>query len=282
MNTPLHFAVMGNPIQHSYSPLLHSLFAKQAGLDINYEKMLVPLEDFESAVHTFFEQGGKGLNITIPFKLRAHELARGNLSRRAQSAGSVNTLWMEEGQLHGCNTDGIGMVNDIRRQGIALEGKKILLLGAGGAARGVIMPLLESGCQQLQVVNRTAAKATELARQCQTNLPQYANIFRAGGFEHIQGQWDIVINATSSSLQHHTLPLPAGLFTQDSLAYDMIYTPDNNTPFLQQARKDGAGITSDGLGMLVYQGAESFFIWNHIRVNPVPVLETLRQQLISG
>lgn len=281
MNTPLHFAVMGNPIQHSYSPMLHSLFAKQAGLDINYEKMLVPLEDFESAVKTFFAQGGKGLNITIPFKLRAYELAKGNLSRRAQSAGSVNTLWMEDGQLHGCNTDGIGMVNDIRRQGIALEDKKILLLGAGGAARGVILPLLETGCRQLQVINRTATKATELVEQCLASLPQYANELSAGGFEHIQGQWDIVINATSSSLQHNALPLPVGLFTHNSLAYDMVYTPENDTPFLQQARKDGATLASDGLGMLVYQGAESFFIWNQIRVNPIPVLATLRQQLIA-
>ena len=282
MNAPLNFAVMGNPIQHSYSPLLHSLFAKQAGLAINYEKMLVPLDGFEAAVQTFFSQGGKGLNITIPFKLRAYEQAKANLSRRAQSAGSVNTLWMEDGQLHGCNTDGIGMVNDIRRQGIALEDKRILLLGAGGAARGVVLPLLETGCRQLLIVNRTASKATALATQCLAELPQYTSVLSAGGFEHIQGQWDIVINATSSSLQQHALPLPAGLFAHNSLAYDMVYTPENDTPFLQQARQDGATMASDGLGMLVYQGSESFFIWNHVRINPVPVLETLRQQLLTG
>ncbi len=282
MNTPLHFAVMGNPIKHSYSPLLHALFAKQAGLDIHYEKVLVPIEEFEPAVQTFFEQGGKGLNITVPFKLRAYELAKANLSPRAQSAGSVNTLWMEDGNLHGCNTDGIGMVNDIQRQGIDLKNKKILLLGAGGAARGVILPLLETGCRQLLIVNRTVTKASELVAQCLTGLPQYADVLSAGSFEQIQDQWDIVINATSSSLQQNALPLPVGLFTTNSLAYDMVYTPENDTPFLQQARKDGATVASDGLGMLVYQGAESFFIWHHVRVNPVPVLDALRQQLVTG
>lgn len=282
MNSPLNFAVMGNPIKHSYSPLLHSLFAKQAGLDISYEKILVPLDGFNTAVKTFFDQGGKGLNITVPFKLQAYALARENLSQRARYAGSVNTLWMENGRLHGCNTDGIGMVNDIKRQGFALEGKKILLLGAGGASRGVVLPLLETGCKQLFIVNRTAAKATELVEQCLAGLPQYAHILSAGGFEHIRGQWDIVINATSSSLQQNTLPLPAGLFANNSLAYDMVYTPENSTPFLQQARQDGTAQTSDGLGMLVYQGAESFYIWNQVRVNPAPVLATLRQQLLSG
>ncbi|MFV9475160.1 shikimate dehydrogenase [Advenella sp. RU8] len=282
MNTPLNFAVMGNPIKHSYSPRLHALFAKQAGLNIHYEKILVPLDGFEIAVKTFFEQGGKGLNITVPFKLQAYELAKANLSPRARLAGSVNTLWMKSGHLHGCNTDGIGMVNDIQRQGISLENKKILLLGAGGAARGVILPLLETGCRQLLIVNRTATKASELVQQCLTDLPQYAGVLSAGGFEQIQGQWDLVINATSSSLQQNALPLPTGLFTNNSLAYDMVYTPENDTPFLQQARQDGATLTSDGLGMLVYQGAESFFIWNQVRINPAPVLEALRQELLAG
>ncbi|NLY64756.1 MAG: shikimate dehydrogenase [Alcaligenaceae bacterium] len=282
MNAVLNFAVMGNPIKHSYSPLLHTLFAQQAGISISYEKILVPLDQFRETVNAFFKEGGKGLNITVPFKLQAYELAANALSVRARAAGSVNTLWTENDLIHGCNTDGVGLLNDIKRLGYSPKGKKILLLGSGGAARGALLPLLESGCQQLMVANRTPAKAIELVTHIGNAFPAYASVLSAGGFDEIQGRWDIIINATASSLQQDRLPLPTGLFSTESLAYDMVYNAENNTPFLQQARNDGARLTSDGLGMLVYQGAESFFIWNQIRVEPQPVLDTLRKQLQTG
>lgn len=274
--TTSRFAVFGNPIHHSYSPKMHHLFAQQCGLkDFLYEKVLVQEEDFEKTVHEFFAQGGKGLNITVPFKLKAFELARHHLTPRAQAAGAVNTLWVENGDIYGDNTDGIGLVKDIQRLGVSLQ-QSILLIGAGGASRGVILPLIEAGCTHLHIVNRTASKAIALLG----NFKHLPNIeLSASGFETLNGQWDIIINASASSLANNSLPIENRIFQQAQLAYDMLYTADAKTTFLQQAQSAGVKQCADGLGMLVYQGAESFEIWNHLHPQAEKVLSLLRQDL---
>ncbi len=278
MSARRYFAVLGNPILHSLSPRLHALFARQTGLDIQYDKQRVEPEDFRDHVIRFFAEGGHGLNITLPFKEEAFALAANRVSERAQAAGSANTLWMENGQIHACNTDGVGLVNDMLRQDVTLRDSRILLIGAGGATRGVMLPLLQAGCTQLHIVNRTEEKAHALAAQAnalsRTDIP-----ITSSGFTELNGDWDIIINASASSLSGQTLPLPDSIFRPDSVAYDMLYTASGDTPFLQQARHAGATRTSDGLGMLVYQGAESFCIWNQVRPDPVSALAELRTGL---
>ncbi len=268
------FAVFGNPIKHSYSPKMHQLFAEYCGLkDFSYIKTFVDIDAFEQTVKNFFDQGGMGLNITVPFKIRAFELAN-ILSDRASSAGAVNTLWHKDGKIYGDNTDGIGLVNDIKRLSITLNNARILLIGAGGASRGAILPLIEAGCSHLHIANRTEQKAHELI-QTFSHLKQLS----ASGLDNITGQWDIIINASASSLSADELPLPTSVFHQVKLAYDMLYTADAQTPFTQQAHRHGALQCSDGLGMLVYQGAEAFSIWNGMYPNPEEVLGILRKEL---
>lgn len=278
MNELRKFAVIGNPIKHSLSPRLHALLAQQTGLAIEYTRQCVAPDNFRDYVTQFFATGGCGLNITLPFKGEAYALAASHVSDRARAAGSANTLWQENGQIHGCNTDGLGLVNDMLRQQITLAQSRILVVGAGGATRGVVPALLQAGCAQLHIVNRTEDKAHALAAQATAFLPSHARV-SASGFSSLQGTWDIVINATASSLSGETLPLPGRLFRADSVAYDMLYTPSGDTPFLQQARNASVRHTSDGLGMLVYQGAESFRIWNQIQPDPAPVLAALRTEL---
>lgn len=274
----LRFAVFGNPIKHSYSPKMHHLFAEQCGLtNFSYVKTLVEENSFEKTVQDFFNQGGIGLNITVPFKLRAFQLAN-KLTPRAKAAGAVNTLWFQEGLIHGDNTDGVGLVKDIIRLGVDISSKRILLIGAGGASRGVILPLIEAGCRHLHIANRTASKA-------QTMIDSFAPLLScsltASGLEDITGSWDIIINASASSLSNEEIPVPSHIFSNALLAYDMLYTPSSNTAFLSQATKYGARLCSDGLGMLVYQGAEAFFIWNKQYPNPEPVLNALRHDLLQ-
>lgn len=272
---PLQCAVIGNPIAHSRSPEIHHAFAKQCGLALQYQRLLANDNDFSDHVRGFFAQGGRGLNVTVPFKEKAFALAD-VISPRAQQAGAINTLWMQDGQLHGCNTDGIGLVQDLIRLGFDPKQQRVLLIGAGGAARGVLLPLIEAGVKQLRVVNRTAAKAQQLI----CPLAQTTPVLEAGGLGDTQGTWDIVINATSSSLQaRHPLDTPLS-FSSRSLAYDMVYGPEP-TPFMQSCLQQGASHCADGLGMLVAQAAESFAIWHGQRPDPTPVLTFLRQQLES-
>ena len=278
MSSLRKFAVVGNPIRHSLSPRLHSMFATQTGLDIEYTRQCVAPDKFRDHVTQFFATGGCGLNITLPFKGEAYALAASHVSDRARAAGSANTLWQENGQIHACNTDGVGLVNDMLRQQITLQQSRVLLIGAGGATRGVVPALLQAGCAQLHIVNRTEDKAHALAAQAAALSSGHAQI-SASGFSSLQGTWDIVVNATASSLSGEALPLPDNLFRADSVAYDMLYTASGDTPFLQQARAAGARHTSDGLGMLVYQGAESFRIWNQVQPDPAPVLAALRTEL---
>lgn len=275
------YAVIGNPVAHSKSPHIHALFSAQTGKPLQYEPLLAPVDGFAVTVQAFREQGGLGLNVTVPFKAEAFELARAHLSERARLAGAVNTLWLQDNAWHGCNTDGVGLVGDLLRLGVTLAGSRVLLVGAGGAARGVLQPLADQGCAQLHIVNRTAARAHELVASWPAGAAPHTRI-TAGALAEAgtAGGWDLVINATASSLQGAAPDLPRGLYAANALAYDMMYaaTP---TAFMQQATADGAARTADGLGMLVGQAAESFLIWHGVRPDPAPVLATLRAALLA-
>jgi shikimate dehydrogenase len=278
-----HFAVIGNPVKHSRSPSIHQLFALQTNVTLTYDRIEAPVDQFEAAVKDFFIQGGAGLNVTVPFKQQAWELARAHLSGRAKMAQAVNTLWMKNNVLHGCNTDGVGLVTDLTRLGTTHKQAHILLIGAGGAARGVLGPILETGCAQLCVVNRTEARATELVNSWQQTYPDTAKRLSSGSLSHAkrEGGWDVVINASASSLGDTAPMLPQGLYAPGALAYDMMYSAQP-TPFMLQAIADGAHRTSDGLGMLVAQAAESFYIWHDIKPDIYPVLSAIRSELDAG
>lgn len=272
--SPDEYAVMGNPIAHSKSPQIHTLFAHQTRQNIRYRAIQVDPGGFEQAVGNFFAVGGKGLNITVPFKQEAWQIAD-TLSERAQLAGAVNTLKPDEhGKLFGDNTDGVGLVRDLTvNHGMKLQGKKLLLVGAGGAARGVVTPLLETQPAQLVIANRTADRAIELAEQ----FAQKGKI-SASGFDNLHEAFDLVINATSASLGGELPPLPVECVAKAEMVYDMMYASEP-TPFLVWANRHGAIRISDGLGMLVEQAAESFFIWRNVKPETLPVIAALREQL---
>lgn len=274
----VHCAVFGYPIAQSVSPTLHALAAEQVGLTLIYDKVKVQAEDFADRVKQFFADGGRGLNITIPFKLEAFELAQNHLTPRAKAAQAVNTLWCENGEIHGDNTDGIGLIKDIQNHGHLIESKKVLLIGAGGAARGALLPLLEAGCAALHIANRTVSRAEALAQQAQELATSSIDI-SAGGLEDIPGQWDIVINSSASSLSQTPLTIPDGLFAPGALAYDMVYQANGSTAFLEQSKTLGAEHLLDGLGMLVGQGLESFRIWHGLEADASKVLKELRQAM---
>ncbi len=270
---PDRYAVMGNPVAHSKSPAIHQQFARQFGHRIEYLAIQVDPGGLPQAVEQFRAAGGKGVNITVPFKLDALRLAD-HLSERAKLAGAVNTLKFDpDGAVFGDNTDGVGLVHDLELNlGVALKGKRILLLGAGGAARGVLGPLLKHHPAQLVIANRTVARARDLL-----------DVFREQGpieicaFDGLRGKhFDIVINGTSASLQDEVPPLPETLFARNALAYDMAYG-DRPTPFLEWAALHGAGRVFDGLGMLVEQAAESYFVWRGVRPETKPVIAWLRK-----
>jgi len=275
-STPARYAVIGNPVAHSKSPWIHARFAEQTGQHLSYDAICAPVDGFAAQVADFFAHGGGGLNVTVPFKLQAFELAHAGLSPRALAAGAVNTLWMADGRLHGCNTDGVGLIGDLRRLGTRLAGARVLLAGAGGAARGILLPLIEAGCAHITIANRTPERARELAAA----FPAGRAVLQGGGYADLpaDGRWDLVVNATASSLEDQAPPLPAGAYAAGALAYDLMYAA-RPTAFLRQAAADGAAKAADGLGMLVGQAAESFFIWRGVRPDPAPVLAALRQLL---
>ncbi len=258
------YAVIGNPVAHSKSPWIHAEFARAAGHDIEYSRIEAPLDAFAQAVERFRAAGGKGANVTVPFKQQAFALCN-RVSARARLAKAANTLVFADS--FGDNTDGVGLVRDISwNLGLPLKGKRLLLLGAGGAAQGVVGALLEAGVAQLAVANRTVSKAQALAAR----FPGAS----ACGYDALRGQsFDLVINATSAGLTGDAPSLPDGLLNPQTLAYDMVYGRD--TPFLAAARKAGAR-AADGLGMLVEQAAESFFVWRGVRPETRPVLAKLR------
>jgi shikimate dehydrogenase len=270
------YCVFGNPIAHSRSPAIHAAFAGATGQDLIYEARLAAIDGFLPAVSAFIAAGGKGANVTVPFKEEAYRLAT-RLSDRAARAGAVNTLAFNGSEIFGDNTDGAGLVRDITHNlGFSLAGKRILLLGAGGASRGVIAPLLAEKPASLFIANRSADKAAVLAHA-------FADIgmVNAGSFSEAAGKsFDLVINATSASLSGESLPLPPGIFAPGCLAYDMMYGK-GETPFLALAQEQGAAMRADGLGMLAEQAAEAFFVWRGVRPDTRLVLADLRAKLAT-
>jgi shikimate dehydrogenase len=265
------YCVFGNPIGHSKSPAIHARFAALTGEDIAYEARLAPLDGFAAAVREFIAAGGRGANVTVPFKEEAFRLCDRH-TPRAQQAGAVNTLVFDAAGITGDNTDGAGLVQDLTvNLGAVIAGRHVLLLGAGGAARGALGPLLAEKPAELVVANRTAAKAEALAEHFAADGPV------AGcGFAALAGhRFDLVINATSASLGGEVPPLPDGVFASGALAYDMMYG-QGDTPFLAAARALGVDHLADGLGMLVGQAAEAFFVWRGVRPPTGPVLAALR------
>jgi shikimate dehydrogenase len=262
------YAVIGNPIAHSKSPLIHKLFAEQTGQDISYGKIEAPLNGFADTIAGLRGDGYKGCNVTVPFKFEAFQLCR-QLTGRARAAQAVNTLLFQDGEILGDNTDGAGLITDIEQNlGSKLLFKNVLLMGAGGAAHGVIWQLFNAGAS-IVIVNRTLPKAQQLAAE----FTSYGTVF-ASSYEALkEKQFDLVINATSSSLSNKCPPLPAGIFAPDALAYDMMY--GKLTPFLKFAKKQGAAQLSDGLGMLVEQAAEAFYKWRGVRPETAPVMARL-------
>lgn len=305
------YAVFGNPIAHSKSPRIHALFASQCGQDMAYEAILAPTEDFAGSVEQFILRGGRGANVTVPFKEDAFRLASRKqhgrpplvflgpvregisdtgktewipLSPRAQAAGAVNTLSFDGEQIMGDNTDGAGLVRDLKTNlGRDLVGRRILLLGAGGAARGVILPLLLESPAELLIANRSAEKAAHLAHTfaklpgCALSVKPDSISFEALNTQRDR-QFDIVINATSAGLTDAALPLPDTIFAPHALAYDMLY--GRETAFMRQARQADPTIQiADGLGMLVEQAAEAFLIWRGVRPHTAPILAQLSAEL---
>lgn len=251
------FAVIGNPIEQSRSPELHYAFAAKTGVDLNYKKILAPLDGFENTAKAFFAQNGVGMNVTVPFKEQAFALCD-QLTERAKIAKAVNTLWMEDGKLYGDNTDGQGLVAAIQALGWELKDSRILILGAGGATRGVIYPLVQAGAKQIVIANRTLARAEQLVEDLKDAVPQTE--LKAIRLEQLSGEFDFVINATSASLTGDALQLPESLIFHH--AYEMAYGKPSS--FLDQAQQRQVPAT-DGFGMLVGQAIEAFSIWNGVK-----------------
>ena len=270
---PDQYAVMGNPISHSKSPRIHAMFAAQTGQNLEYRAILVELDGFAAAARAFREAGGRGLNVTVPFKQDAWVFAD-LLSARAERAGAVNTLIFDATGVRGDNTDGPGLVRDLRvNLGYSLAEKRILLLGAGGASRGVMQPLLAEQPTQLVIANRTASKAMDLALRC-------GDLGRVSGcdFSELAGhQFDLIINATAVGLNDEVPPLPAGVLAPGGWCYDLMYGKEP-TAFVRWGREQGAANSIDGLGMLVEQAAESFYLWRGVWPETQTVIQTLRAE----
>jgi len=267
------YAVLGNPIAHSKSPMIHAAFAKQTKQDISYEAILAPLDGFTATVNDLIAQGYKGVNVTVPFKFEAYALAD-ERQIHAQHAGAVNTLSFMDGQRIGSNTDGLGLVRDIEHNlQCAVNGKRVLLLGAGGAAEGVLLPLLDAQPNTLVVANRSVEKAIAMVGKVKA-LEAYQSIqVAAMTFQELHNSFDIIINATSTGLSDVALPIPHTVFAKGCLAYDMMY--GRETPFMTQARDAGAQV-ADGLGMLIEQAAEAFYLWRGIRPDTQLVIQQVR------
>ena len=266
------YAVFGNPVEHSKSPFIHARFAEQTGQQLLYTAQRVETDDFVDAVARFAEHNGKGLNITVPFKQLAWQLAT-RRSERAERAGAVNTLVINgRNDYYGDNTDGIGLVRDLTVNcGLRLEARNILIVGAGGAVRGVIEPLLATRPASLTIANRTREKAVQLAR----DFADLGNIIGCGLDEFDQTSYDVIINGTSASLSGELPALPETLIHEHTFCYDMMYAKEP-TPFMQWAENKGALKVVDGTGMLVEQAAESFRIWRGCEPDTAPVIEAIR------
>lgn len=277
MTTTDKYAVFGNPIKQSKSPQIHRAFAQQTHQDIIYRKHKVELGKFADAARSFFDNGGKGLNITVPFKLDAYEFAD-QRSERAQRAGAVNTLaLMQDGTIFGENTDGVGLIRDIcDNLGWEITGKRVLLLGAGGAVRGILEPLIRKQPSHLLIANRTVDKAQKLA----ADFSDLADV-RACRFEALtSNQFDLVINGTAASMSGELPPLPSDILSDTGCCYDMVYSAEP-TPFMRWGASNAAWAVADGLGMLVEQAAESFHLWRGVYPQTQPVIDTIREEMQS-
>ena len=261
------YAVIGHPVAHSKSPWIHAEFARATGQDIEYQRIEAPLDGFARVAGEFRAAGGRGANVTLPFKHQAFLYCRGQVGARARAAQVVNTLIFEDRGVRGENTDGVGLLRDITvNLGRAIAGKRVLLMGAGGAAQGVLGPLLGADPQRLVIANRIAGKARALA--------QRGGAAAGLGYDELGGaQFDLLINATSAGLAGEAPPLTAAAFAPGALGYEMVYGRD--TPFLAMARAAGAD-ACDGTGMLVEQAAESFLLWRGLRPDTAPVIAALR------
>lgn len=266
------YVVMGNPVAHSQSPFIHGEFARELGHDIVYTRRHVEPGHFREALASFRAEGGRGANVTVPFKEEAFAVCA-CASERAEQAGAVNTLGFEGESIWGDNTDGVGLVRDLEANlGLTLGARDVLLLGAGGAARGVIGPLLAASPSRLVVANRTLSRAEALRRH-------FGGEIEACGFERLPGApFDLIVNATSASLSGRMPPLPSGLLRSGGAAYDMMYAAEP-TPFMGWAGSAGASLVADGAGMLVEQAAEAFRRWRGVRPSTQPVIDALRERL---
>jgi shikimate dehydrogenase len=271
---PDQYRVFGNPIEHSLSPDIHHIFASTSKQNINYQKQLVDIDGFSTVVTDFINQGGKGINVTVPFKKEALILAN-ELTERASLAGAVNTLTFKDGKIFGDNTDGEGLVQDLITNQVILNKSRILLLGAGGAARGVLLPLLAQNPISIVIANRTVSKAYQVCQHFSDS-----RISTSSYNALVQQRFDIIINATSASLFQDLPPIPPTIINQQVVCYDMVYGKDE-TPFLKWARKQGAVKVIDGLGMLVGQAALSFSIWRGVTPEVQSVINKLRSVLIK-
>ena len=271
----IQYAVMGDPISHSKSPQIHSLFAQQTGEDLHYDKLQISADDFAAEVARFFGRGGGGLNITVPHKEAAFALAN-YASPRASLARAANTLGRDpEGGIWADNTDGVGLVRDLTRNNqVSLNGQHILMLGAGGAARGVLTELIHCAPASITIMNRTRSRAEALRDDLSAEGMMYVRAMNESGGPC----YDLVINATSSSLKNEGLQLDVALFAANFVAYDMMYAPEK-TPFLRWAIAAGAAVAMDGLGMLVEQAAESFELWRGKRPETKRVIDQIRNSL---
>lgn len=265
------YCIIGNPVAHSKSPLIHTEFSRQTGQDMRYEAISAPKDGFAATVASFRQQGGKGMNVTVPFKIEACHISN-RLTERADAAQAVNTLTFSNSEIFGDNTDGAGLVQDIVvNMEFPLRAKRILVLGAGGAARGVVLPLLKHEPRMLMIANRTRQKGEEL----QQRFSRHGNVL-SGDYADLHGEkFDLVINATSASMEGSAPMLPPDIFLSNAMAYDMMYGIEDN-PFLQLSGYLGATRLTDGIGMLVEQAAESFFGWRGIRPETAPAIEMLR------
>lgn len=278
---PDRYAVIGNPIAHSRSPTIHAMFAEATGEDIVYSRLLAPRDGFAEAALRFRDEGGRGLNVTLPFKLDAFALAT-ERSVRAEAAGAVNLLAFDGDRILGDNTDGAGLVTDVEaRLGLSLGGRSVMILGAGGAARGALRPLIDAGAVRVAITNRNADKAIALAQAIGDARVVAGAYDQIGAMLDGGGPFDLVVNATSTGLSGAALPVPGALFAAARLAYDMVYAAQP-TPFMMQAAEGGCPGVSDGLGMLVEQAAESFLIWRGVRPATAPVYRALRDALAAG
>lgn len=275
------YAVFGNPIKHSKSPQIHTLFAEQTGQSLIYTAELAEIGQFAEAVQQFLKDNGKGLNVTVPFKEDAWKLTDIH-SERAKLAGAVNTIKLEDdGRLYGDTTDGTGLVQDlIKNHQVDIEGKSILIIGAGGAVRGVLQAFLEQRPASILITNRTAEKATQLADDFSDLGKKHGSTIDGCGLDGLDGKsFDIVINGTSASLQGELPPIPGTIFNRHACSYDMMYGAQD-TVFMQWSKDKGAKKVFDGLGMLVEQAAEAFYIWRGVTPETVPVIQRIREILV--